>query len=214
MKESYRHLVNSYNYKDSLTHIEPISIFNYKEMNLTEVFEVMPDKSYFVLDLDPVDPLINLQRFTVVKANSKIAAFNDEIIAIYDAVMHRDSVYFNPTEDRWIDVFKVIGFDNININHYKYCDFMLDHFWMEIFNKTPDEMFCAGIVSAHGDKAYGYQSQWKKADIPFTRGVLLFLLTYTKLYKDNCSSREWVIDAYEQYLPVIEKVEKEVFFLS
>ena len=74
-------------------------------------------------------------------------------------------------------------------------------------------MGCGGMVSAHGDKAYSYKSGWEKENIPFNRGVLIFLLTYTsELDREKWQSSEFVIDKYEHYLPLIESVEKEVFY--
>lgn len=97
-------------------------------------------------------------------------------------------------------------------SHYDYLNRMLRPFWLEVFGKTPDEMWCGGIVTSHGDKCYGYKSDWAEKDINFNRGSLLFLLTYTKEFGENKKhlSREWVIDNYAKYLPAIEKAEAYV----
>lgn len=97
-------------------------------------------------------------------------------------------------------------------SHYDYLDTMLQDFWLAVFGKTADEMWCGGIVSAHGDKAYGYKDQWKKADVPFKHGVLIFLLSYTSELGDRPKheSSEWVIENYPKYKPMIEKVEAEI----
>lgn len=99
-------------------------------------------------------------------------------------------------------------------SHYEYLDAILEHFFKEMFNKTPEQMWCAGIVSAHGDKAYSYDNEWKKAGIPFQHGVLLFLLTYVSVNGQKVmgdtpkhESDQWVIDNYKKYLPMIEKAE-------
>ena len=38
------------------------------------------------------------------------------------------------------------------MNHYKYLEIVIEDFWKEIFNKTLDETWNSGIISAHGDK--------------------------------------------------------------
>lgn len=97
-------------------------------------------------------------------------------------------------------------------SHYRYLDIMLQDFWKEVFGKTANEMFCGGIVSAHGDKARGYERAWEKAGINKYRGSLLFLLTYTKAMGETPKhmSKEWVINNYLKYLPALEKVETMV----
>ena len=97
-------------------------------------------------------------------------------------------------------------------SHYDYLDRMLNPFWKEVFGKTANEMWCGGIVGAHGDKCYGYKRAWAKHDIHFFRGALLFLLTYTKVMdREKHLSEKWVVDNYSKYLPAIEKVEKELY---
>jgi len=97
-------------------------------------------------------------------------------------------------------------------SHYDYLDLMLEKFWLVVFQKTPDEMWCAGIVSSHGDKCYGYKSPWEKCGIHFYRGALLYLLTYTKLLGDypKYQSQQFVIDMYPQYINRILVIEKEL----
>lgn len=97
-------------------------------------------------------------------------------------------------------------------SHYDYLDAILEAFWKEVFKRTPDDMWCGGIVGAHGDKAYSYKDEWKKAGIPFAQGVLLFLLTYTKAYpedKHKSESSEWVIEVYPKYFMSIMRAERE-----
>lgn len=105
-----------------------------------------------------------------------------------------------------------VGYEKFYVNQYKYCDAIIDNFWKLVFNKTAKEMWCDGITCAHGDKAYGYKDDWKKAGIPFNRGVMMFLLTYTSLLdREKCESCEWVIDNYPKYIAIFEQVEQEIF---
>lgn len=97
-------------------------------------------------------------------------------------------------------------------SQYSYCSAMLEGVWGKVFNKTPEAMWCSGIVSAHGDKCYGYKSSWEKAGVPFYRGTMLYLLSYTSQFKEESrhDMEKWVIDNYPKYLPMLEEVEKKV----
>lgn len=98
-------------------------------------------------------------------------------------------------------------------SHYRYLDEMLNPFWKEVFGKTANEMFCGGMVSAHGDKTYGYKNEWAKAGINKYRGTLLYLLSCTKERGETPKhmAEEWVIENYSKYLPSLEKVEKMTY---
>lgn len=97
-------------------------------------------------------------------------------------------------------------------NHYEYLSLIWNDFHKLVTGKTANESFRGGMVSAHGDKAYGYGSDWEDAGVPWCRGVLLFLLTYIdselgEYRKDQ--SDQFVIDRYEHYLPMIIEAEKK-----
>lgn len=96
-------------------------------------------------------------------------------------------------------------------SHYKYLDDHLDCFWVKVFGKTLGESWFGGIISAHGDKGYGYRRAWEEAGIPFNHGMMLFMLTYTdKITTEKSKSKEWIIANYNHYLPLIEEAEHEV----
>lgn len=97
-------------------------------------------------------------------------------------------------------------------SHYDYLSEMLNPFWYQVFGKTADQMWQGGMVTAHGDKAYGYKDQWQKHNIPFHHGVLLFLLSYTKEYGDRPKheSVDWVVEVYPKYLEKIKLAEQQV----
>lgn len=85
------------------------------------------------------------------------------------------------------------------LSHYDYID---------IYGKQfSDELGIDNITHmsvAHGDKAYGYKSDWLKAGISFPKGVLLYLLTYQHPYSRQVRETdkgwvdvgEWVITTY------------------
>jgi len=91
------------------------------------------------------------------------------------------------------------------INHYKFLDRYLDAFWIEVFGKSLDDMWCSGIVSAHGDKGSCYRRDWENAGISYYEGMMIYMLTYTKEMNDEqYKSKEWVINNYSKYKPLID----------
>lgn len=73
-----------------------------------------------------------------------------------------------------------------------------------------------GIIVAHGDKCYGYKSNWQEADIPFEHGVALYLLTYVSPFdKESRETKNgWinpsdrVIANYPKYKDILTTLEK------
>jgi len=85
-------------------------------------------------------------------------------------------------------------------SHYDFLDEHLDAFWVKATGKTLSDSWCAGIVSAHGDKGYGYRRDWERAGIHFYHGMMLYLLTYTSIMdRPKHESRQWVIDNYGRF---------------
>ncbi len=152
---------------------------------------------------------------TVFKTEKGILFYNSKYVRFIPINHNTQSFYSEePNELVWTEVFKLIGYQNFRLNQYKYCEAMLNAFWKKVFGKTAVDMWCGGIVTSHGDKAYGYRDKWEKQGIPFERGDLLFLLTYTsEMDREKPFSDQFVIDKYKYYLPKIEEAEKEVFFL-
>jgi hypothetical protein len=86
----------------------------------------------------------------------------------------------------------------------------------EIFRKAGIEWAPnAGIIGAHGDKAYGYQDRWEKAGIHFYHGVALYLMTYCQPYSQTCRETlndwvdpgQWVINNYKKLKHLLPAVE-------
>lgn len=64
------------------------------------------------------------------------------------------------------------------MNHYDWLDENLPAFFSNLgidLNKR-----CAGIITAHGDKCYGYKDYWERNGVPFYHGVAIYLLSYLK----------------------------------
>lgn len=94
-------------------------------------------------------------------------------------------------------------------SHYDYLDDHLNLFWQKYFGISLSD---GGLISAVSNKGYGYKRAWEETGINFNRGMLLYLLTYTDERGDwpKSKSKEWVIEFYEKYRPIIEEVEREV----
>lgn len=103
-------------------------------------------------------------------------------------------------------------------NHYDY----LDQHLIPFSAKTKAEGMTNNLITAHGDKAYGYKDQWEQHGIPFNHGVLLFILTYTWPYaaqvRDGARGlkpqawvkpNDWVCEHYKEFKNLIEQTETE-----
>lgn len=111
-------------------------------------------------------------------------------------------------------------------NHYEYLDAHIATFLLRLTKQTLMELWCSGIVGAHGDKCYQYKDGWEKRGISFERGALLYLLTYVPPYskevreviKWNGSHYDkswvdpytWVIENYKRFEYDILETEKFV----
>lgn len=93
------------------------------------------------------------------------------------------------------------------MSHYDFLDEHLDTFWQKATGKTLNDSMCGGIITAHGDKAYGYRYDWEKVGIHFYHGVMLYLLTYTDLMdRPMHESKQWVIDQYPTYRDMLPPI--------
>jgi hypothetical protein len=166
------------------------------------------------------DAVYSQQAFCEDRIEKAIACFLRRLKYGYEADGTKSSPDFvktqvyceNGFDDQPLEIIEVVYTGILFFkNHYTYLDAILEPFWLEVFKKTPSETWSAGIVAAHGDKAYGYRREWQQAGINHNRGTLLFLLTYTSEFKGGKSdSCEWVIENYPKYLPMIEQAEAKV----
>lgn len=99
---------------------------------------------------------------------------------------------------------------NEKINHYQWLEINFEKFLINIGLDHPHDY--NGLITADGDKCYGYRSEWEKNNIPFHHGVAIYLLTnispFSKEVRDTkkgwVAPKEWVIQNYnnfKQYLP-------------
>lgn len=199
-------------------------------INKNDVISALNTNGFFMIETSDKKKKIRLSNtsvgFDYVDAYQlDVGTHHEEYgIAIQNTVYFRESE-FNTAFDLMCSIFKnsdieLIGKTRdeveieelglLNVSHYKYLDAVIESFWVKVFGKTPSEMFCGGIVSAHGDKCFDYKFSMPKRNIPFNRSALLFLLTYTKLMdREKYLSEEWVVENYNKYVPLIIEAEKE-----
>jgi hypothetical protein len=95
---------------------------------------------------------------------------------------------------------------NMYKSHYDYLDQHFTNFARAagaspICSDTPDHEF-DGVISAHGDKGYGYRQKWEEAGIPFCRGMMLYLLGRLHPFAGTFEQPnvcQWVIENYHRF---------------
>jgi hypothetical protein len=210
----YKELVQYHNFNPETTRRVEDKGFPVTDEGFLELINSLSVNDWYVCEAGGL-PTGCAYWITVFRTEKGILFYHDDIIYFVSNSLTLGTFQTDaPDENMWKEVFKLIGYNNLVLNQYKYCDAVLNAFWKLVFGKTASEMWCGGIVGAHGDKAYGYKKQWEKAGIPFNHGVLLFLLTYTsEIDREKCGSDQFVIDKYHHYLPMIQQAEKETFFI-
>lgn len=99
------------------------------------------------------------------------------------------------------------------MNHYDFLNKHLRKFFLDVGVDGGWEANC-GIISAHGDKFYGYQNRWEKAGIHWYHGCMIMMLTYTSPFGKEVRQvgdkwvdpSHWVIENYsrfQKYLPEV-----------
>lgn len=175
-----------------------------------EVLAGMKDFEYFICKEGTSGQRENYDTICM-RLDGELWIINDCIRKANICSFHED-VINNPKKEDIDYVFERIN-SMITYSQYDYCDMMLESFFMKVFGKTPSEMFCGGIVSAHGDKCYGYRSEWAKLGIEPRRGTLVFLLSYVSKYAgkiDRSAMDEWVVTHYKLLEPIILECEAEL----
>lgn len=81
-----------------------------------------------------------------------------------------------------------------------------EKFFNTVFFNTRYTESCRGLVSAHSDKCEQYREYWDRYKIPFYHAILVYLLTYTKVFEETPKhlSREWVVVNYHKYQDLLE----------
>lgn len=98
------------------------------------------------------------------------------------------------------------------MSHYNWLDANLKQFFANV--GIDMERGNGGIISAHGDKGYSYQSQWEAAGIPFPHGMAIFLLSYIPPFANEVREtangwvpvHKWVLDNYREGHAFVDKL--------
>lgn len=101
-----------------------------------------------------------------------------------------------------------------NINHYDWLD---EHFKDFAIQVGAEWMGCDGIIPAHGDKCYGYESRWEHHGIPFHHGVAIYLLTYLNPFCDEVRQTkdgwvnvdDWIVNNYYRFDMQLKEIDLE-----
>jgi hypothetical protein len=63
---------------------------------------------------------------------------------------------------------------------------------------------CSGMIAAHGDKSDQYREYWHSSGMDFKKAQIIYFLTFTKLMeRPKHQSKEWVVDNYDKYAPLL-----------
>lgn len=164
-------------------------IFGFAEKN-TEVRGIRTEKSLYVL------------------YDQEVVAYREDEV-IYIAIQDQDS--YMKANALLRQGFLEAGSGAFTINHYCYLELVLPIFSRMIGFIEPKCQISEGYIAAHGDKCYQYRSAWEEVGIPFNRGALLFLLTYTVIMDmEKHLSCEWVIKNYGRFKSILNVIEKSV----
>lgn len=101
-------------------------------------------------------------------------------------------------------------------NHYEWLDENFSKFLENLGHEEQWET-CPGIITAHGDKCYGYRRNWENAGIPFAHGVAIYLLSYLRPWDIETMETEhgwvdvckWVVNNYERFKPYLPPAFKD-----
>ena len=105
----------------------------------------------------------------------------------------------------------------MNKRHWSHYDWLEEHF-SDFVNKVGSDIgWCGGLVGTHGDKGYQYKDSWKSANIPFSHGMAIYLLTYLPPFSKEVRNTDngfvqphlWVIENYNRFKPFLSTEDLE-----
>ena len=99
-------------------------------------------------------------------------------------------------------------------SHYKWLDVHLPKFLDDCKVRGGWE-WNGRIITAHGDKFYGYKSDFEKVGLHFAHGVAIGLLTYCHPYSLECRETksgwvapvDWICNNKDRFLPMLPPVD-------
>ena len=151
-----------------------------------------------------------------IRTEKSLYAVNGQEVVMYreDEVIHID---INAAGGYWKanallrKAFLEAGSAAFLIRHHRYLDMILPIFARMVKFIEPKCMLELGFAAAHGDKCYQYKFSLEKAGVPFNRGTLLYLMTYTAIMDmEKSKSCEWVIKNYGRFRSILDTIEKSL----
>ena len=138
-----------------------------------------------------------------------------EVVRYRESEVHHIAVMegggYRKTNALLRDAFLEAGSAAFHLRHYRYLDMVLPIFSKMVKFIEPTCILELGDIAAHGDKCYQYIRDWEKAGIPFNRGALLFLMTYTQaMDMEKHQSCEWVIKNYGRFKSILNVIEESI----
>jgi hypothetical protein len=99
------------------------------------------------------------------------------------------------------------------MNHYDWLEENLPVFFEKVGLEKYSE-FIPGILTADGDKCYGYKTAWEKNGIHFYHGVAIYLISKFAPFNSEVRQTEngwvdpcsWVIENKERFLPLLPAI--------
>lgn len=100
--------------------------------------------------------------------------------------------------------------------HYRWLDVHLPAF-LEATKVGGGWDMNAGIITAHGDKMYGYRDQWEAAGLHFAHGCAICMLTYCSPYGNEVRETkegwiapgDWVVQNKDRFLHLLPPVDEK-----
>jgi hypothetical protein len=99
------------------------------------------------------------------------------------------------------------------MNHYEWLEENFPNFLSKL-GLEEQIKYSNAIITADGDKCYGYKFVWENNGIPFVHGCAIYLIS--KIYPYSEEVREtkngfvapsvWVINNYERFKGCLEKI--------
>lgn len=226
----YQSLFSIYKFNGKRLHCSPEDEGNdISKMSFQDIQKTTPQELYELLEMDSVTQFEFCGGFsfapsefwtTAIKLENSLYIWASDLLVELKKNKNGDWVrtqYTHELTSSWRYVFRSIGAKYFELSHYDYLHLVIDSFWLKAFGKTREQMWCSGNIGAHGDKASGYEYEWKDKGISRNRGTLLYLLTYVKEAfgeTEKHLSDQWVIDNYQKYLPAILEAEFEAGLIT
>ena len=95
-------------------------------------------------------------------------------------------------------------------NHYNWLDKNLSTFYERL--GIP---YNSGVITAHGDKVYGYKDRFDKVNLHFYHGVAIYLITYERPFNKEVRETDhgwvapidWILENKDRFLKLLPPID-------